>query len=610
MTQTLFQYYERELQYQREQACDFAARYPAAAGRLRMDATGVSDPHVERIIQSVSLLAARVHKRLDDDLPEVTDALLSILYPHYLRPIPSMAIVELAADPANLPPEGLTVPRETPLRTSPVGDHACRYRTTQETELWPIEITDVALLQPPFGDCPAVPAETGSALRIRIRHLQGKPLRGVPIDHLRFHLTGPETVVAGLYEGLLNDATEVVFRAAGVEPRRRSAESTLTASGFAREQAMLPSPEASFEGYRLLTELFSFPDKFAFVDLGGWDEIRDDLYSPEVEIWVFLRSSQDEIVGDVRKDHIRLGCTPVVNLYPKICEPIQFTRHRPEYRVVPDASRRLGCEVYSVDGLDSARSAGERGWQPFFDISRRHAADTAVGYWHAARRESQAPGDHGTEIYLQLVDEHFDPCYPGTEVVAVRATCTDRDVPNLLRQHGDAVTWHVDAPIPVKSVRCLKHPTPPLRPPVRRHAHWNLISHLALGHRFLEGPDGLDALREILHLYDFSDPNSYDPRGATARQMIDGIVEMRHRSVTRQVGPPEDGCFARGSQLTFVLSEDNYESVGVFLFASVLRRFLGLASGINSFVETVIESKQRDGVVAHFPPHVGEEPSL
>ncbi|QDV11744.1 hypothetical protein CA51_16190 [Rosistilla oblonga] len=610
MTQTLFQYYERELNYQTEQSREFAVRYPAAAGRLRMDASGTADPHVERLIQSVSLLGARIHKRLDDDLPEVTDALLSILYPHYLRPIPSMAIVSLAAEPANLPPQGISVPRGLPLRTSPVGGQACRYTTTQATQLWPLEIRSVEMLQPPLGEGPAAPQGTASAIRIRVRNLHNKPINTLPLESLRLHLTGPDPVVAGLYEGLVRDAIEVAFVAPGGEAIRVPAADALTPTGFDRDQAMLPYPAQSFDGYRLLTELFSFPEKFSFIDLSGWQTASEQLHSPEADVWIFLSAPHDTICGSVRTDHIQLGCTPVVNLYPKICEPIQFSRQQHEYRIVPDASKRMGCEVYSVDQVISSRIDGDRHWRPFFDLGRRDGQPAASGYWHAARRDSQAAGDHGSEVYLQLVDEHFDPHAPAAEVVTVRAMCTDRDVPTLLRQQGDTVKWHVDAAIPISSVRCLKHPTATLRPPVRRHAHWNLISHLSLGHRFLEGPDGLQSLREILRLYDFSDPDSYDTRGAAARQMIDGVIDLQHRTVTRQVGPPEEGCFARGSQLTFILNEDNFEVTGAYLFASVLQRFLGLASGINSFVETVVETRQRDGLLAHFPPHDGEEPRL
>jgi type VI secretion system protein ImpG len=610
MSQTLFQYYERELQYQHEQSREFAARYPAAAGRLRMDATGTGDPHVERLIQSVSLLAARVHKRLDDDLPEITDALLSILYPHYLRPIPSMAIVALEADPANLPPEGIEVPRGLPLSTSPVGGFECRYRTTQAVHLWPIEITEAAMVQPPLGQAPPAPPGTAAAIRLRFRSVHNQPLNSIPVGALRIHLTGADSTVTGLYEALINDAIEVAIVGSGDRACRIPASEVIAASGFDRDQGMLPYPAQSFDGYRLLTELFAFPDKFFFADLGGWKQAAEVLHSREADVWIFVKAPHDAIVSDVRRENFQLGCSPVVNLYPKICEPIQFTRQRHEYRIVPDAARRNAGEVYSVEQVLSSRPDGDRHWRPFFDLGRRDETPAISGYWHATRRESGAPADHGTEVFLQLVDEQFDPRTPTSEVVTVRAICTDRDLPALLRQHGDSVSWHVDSAIPVRHARCLKHPTVPLRPPLRRHAHWNLISHLAMGHRFLEGPQGLESLRELLRLYDFSDPNSYDPRGAAARQMIDGLLAMRHRSVTRQVGPAAEGCFARGTQMTFVLNEDHYEPVGVLLFASVLQRFLGLASGINSFVETVVETKQRDGVLVHFPPHDGEEPLL
>lgn len=610
MTQTLFQYYERELHYQREQSQEFAARYPAAASRLRMDATGTADPHVERLIQSVALLGARVHRRLDDDLPEVTDALLSILYPHYLRPIPSMAVVSLAADPANLPAEGIAVPRHLPIRTSAVGGHSCRYRTTQSTHLWPIEITDVRMMQQPLGDGPPAPHGTESAIRIRLRNIHNLPLNTIPLDSLRLHLTGSDAIVSGLYEALANDASEVAFVCGQSDPVRLPARSVLSPTGFERDQGMLPYPPQSFDGYRLLTELFSFPDKFAFIDLSGWEQCRQNMHSRDAEVWIFLNASHGEISADVRSDHIQLGCTPVVNLYPKICEPIQFTRQRSEYRVVPDASRRTHSEVYSVESVISSRAGDDSRWRPFFDLGRRDYALADGGYWHSTRRESGSATDNGTEVYLQLVDNQFDPCVPSAEVITVEAMCTDRDAPTLLKQHGGTIAWQVDAAIPISQVRCLKHPTECLRPPLRRHAHWNLISHLSLGHRFIEGPEGLRTLREMLRLYDFSDPNSYDSRGATTRQMIEGLTDLRHRTVTRQVGPANEGCFARGSQLTFVVDEDRYDSTGVFLFSSVLERFLGLASGINSFVETRIESRQRDGVIAHFPPRSSEEPLL
>ena len=93
MADDLITYYERELSFLRQMGAEFAAKYPKIAARLLLEADASEDPHVERLIQAFAFLAARVHHKIDDDFPEVTEALLNVLYPHYLAPIPSMMVM-------------------------------------------------------------------------------------------------------------------------------------------------------------------------------------------------------------------------------------------------------------------------------------------------------------------------------------------------------------------------------------------------------------------------------------------------------------------------------------------------------------------------------------
>ena len=83
MAQDLYHYYERELTFIRQLAQEFARQYPAAAGRLLLEPNRSIDPHVERLIESFALLAGRVQHKLDDEFPELTDALLG-------RPLPAL----------------------------------------------------------------------------------------------------------------------------------------------------------------------------------------------------------------------------------------------------------------------------------------------------------------------------------------------------------------------------------------------------------------------------------------------------------------------------------------------------------------------------------------
>src|SRR6185312_6693305 len=127
MSDILLPYYNRELAALRSLAGEFAEAHPKIAGRLRLAADAVDDPHVARLLEGVAFLAARVHHRLDDEFPELTDALLGVLYPHYLAPMPSCAVVQFDCQPeltvASPVAAGITLDSE-PIRTE-----TCRFGT-------------------------------------------------------------------------------------------------------------------------------------------------------------------------------------------------------------------------------------------------------------------------------------------------------------------------------------------------------------------------------------------------------------------------------------------------------------------------------------------------
>src|SRR5262249_42442001 len=141
MIDSLFPYYQRELIFIRQFAQDFAKQYPAAARRLLLEPTQSTDPHIERLIEAFALLAGRIHHKLDDEFPELTDALLNLLYPHYLAPVPSMAIVQFVLDPERgTLPNGFRIQRHSTLSTPPIGDGPCKYRTGYPVTLSPIAL--------------------------------------------------------------------------------------------------------------------------------------------------------------------------------------------------------------------------------------------------------------------------------------------------------------------------------------------------------------------------------------------------------------------------------------------------------------------------------------
>ena len=130
-----------------------------------LGADRINDPHVERLVESFALLSGRIHHKLDDEFPELTDAILGVLYPHFLAPIPSMGVIQFDLDAERTQmPDGFTIPRQSRLKTKPVGDVSCRYRTGYPVTLWPVKVAEARYALPPFPAGFRPPPQTAAVL--------------------------------------------------------------------------------------------------------------------------------------------------------------------------------------------------------------------------------------------------------------------------------------------------------------------------------------------------------------------------------------------------------------------------------------------------------------
>ncbi len=211
MSDALLPYYDRELNAIRALAAEFAEANPKIAGRLRLSADAVDDPHVARLLEGVAFLAARVHHRLDDEFPELTDALLGVLYPHYLAPVPSCAIAQFTCLPELQVPA--RIPPGLPLDTEPVRGETCRFRTAYPVTLWPIEIESVRLSGLPLA-APANPRAVGAVgvLRIGLKCASAEAsFTQLGVDRLRFFLRAAANISLPLFELLCRHAVGIAL---------------------------------------------------------------------------------------------------------------------------------------------------------------------------------------------------------------------------------------------------------------------------------------------------------------------------------------------------------------------------------------------------------------
>ena len=608
MRDELLDYYESELSFLRQMGAEFAEKYPKIASRLILGPNISEDPHVERLVESFAFLAARVHLKIDDDFPEITESLLSILYPHYIRPIPSMSVVEFAVDSA----QGklttvLQVPRHSMLYSKPVEGVSCKFRTCYDTAVAPLRVSQAKWRSPELLK-PALKApEAAAACAVELTCFPDVSFKALALSSLCFYLNGEDSLVHSLYELLLNNCLRIVLRNPD-DPRQRLIElppDSIRTMGFRDDEAVLPFPRRSFTGYRIMQEYFAFPEKFFFLEVNNLDALRNELFTNKAEIVILIKpfersDRQQSLELSISEKTFRLGCAPIINLFPQTAEPILVEQTRFEHQIVPDSRRRNALEIFSVDEVIT--SSPDRGdvtrFEPFYSSHHGRASRNQT-FFHTSRRPSTREDDPGTEMFLSLVDSSGNSAQSIAEAVMVRCTCTNRDLPARLHTGSEGGDFDLESGSAVKKIVALRKPTETMRIPSRKGLQWRLISHLSLNYLSLV-EEGRGALQDVLRLYNFTESIALE-------KQISGISSLASRRHFARVVSEHGISFARGVRVEMEFDEEQFAGSGVYLFSSVLEYFLGLYTSLNSFSQLVVRTRQRKEILREWRPRAGQK---
>jgi type VI secretion system protein ImpG len=631
MDPRMLTYYNRELQHLREMGSEFARRYPKIAGRLALDEFECADPYVERLLEGLAFLAARVQLKIDAQFPEFSQHLLEIVYPHYVAPTPSMAVVQFQPklNEGGLA-KGIRVPRGTVLLSHvPKGEQtACRYRTAHEITLWPLEIKQVDYFSrdQAMRGAPDI-AGSRAGLRIRLAATAGLTFDKLALDRFNLFLQGPPELTMGMYEQFHGNTIAVVVRPGSSQTAKAKVlgPSAIGRAGFRDEEALLPFGRRSFQGYRLLHEYFAMPERFLFVELRDLAPVLSQINENEIDLFVLFDRVNPALEHRIDASFFSLFCAPAVNLFPKTADRIHIDNRQSEFHVIPDRTRPVDFEVFSVtEVMGYGDNELEQPFAPFYaqlehdtegSAEQRHAGANA---YYTLRRTHRTLSEKqrrigsrtsyiGSELYLSLVDSMEAPFSQNLRQLSVSTMCSNRDLPLLMPVGVGETDFSPDVSLPLKAVRCLVGPTRP-RPAMSYgsgESAWRLVNHLSLNYASLVNDPqrgGAAALREMLALYgDLADPH--------IRKQIEGVQAVVGRPVTRPVPGPGPLTFARGQEITVTCDENSFEGTGVFLLGAVLEDFFSRYVSINSFTETIVRTVDR-GEIMKWPHRIGRRQSL
>ncbi len=615
MDPRLLEHYNRELQFMRETGAEFARRYPRVAARLGLEGLECADPYVERLLEGFAFLAARVQLKLEARQPEFMEHLLEMVYPGFLAPLPSAAIVEINPDPTESSlKSGVLIPRGSALKT-PLGKGertSCDFRTAQDVTLWPIEVKDAKYLAG-TGHLNAqglsVDARAKAAIRLTLASTCDAPLSALPLDSLTFHLKATPGIAARLHEQIHANCIGVRVRAASAARQDHGLPASCIAEvGFEDGEALLPVTRQGFAAFRLLQEYFALPERFLFFRLERLAAVWRQCVSGELEVFLLLDRVQPILENTLDAGQFRLHCTPVINLFERSCGRVELDGRAVEYHVVPDRNRPQDFEIHSVKKVTALGRGGAENFpiEPFYAAAHRTAPQSERAYYTVQRRprlsstRQVATGERtsylGTECFLSVVDtggriERGEA--PQADVVAL---CSNRDLPIYASFGKGRTDLLLESGAPVASVRCIAGPTEPRTAPAFGEGSWRLLSHLSLNYLSLEA-QGTPLLRDFLALY----ANEND---AVAARQIEGVAEVSFAPVVRRLPVPGPISYGRGLAITLKLDDAAFEGTGVVPLGAVLEHFFARYVSLNSFTQLRLESTTR-GLVKEWPVRTG-----
>jgi type VI secretion system protein ImpG len=576
----LSEYYQYELSHLRSAGSEFASKFPKIARRLDLSNNESSDPHVERMIESFAFLTGKLQKQIDDQFPEIAYSLLDALYKPLVLPTPSCVMVNFDVDllRASKAP-GFSIPKDTPLHATSHSGEICSFRTSHEIKLWPMEITNVVLVQKEH--IPSYYARSTYYLKVSLKY-NGTSGSKTP-DKLRFYILGDALLRGKIFSSLFMANENVLLQ----QNDGYEFIPPISEIGLEDNESLIPYPCGVFKGFRLLQEYFVFADKFL-----GFDIMIPESVNINGESTLYIPMEYD-ISMNISSKNLSLSSVPAINLFTKISEPLRLDYRQVEYCVIPDYRRYSSNEIYSIEKMVSVDAVNNDEIEiPEFFSSDYPVSDKKF-YWKSRRKKSYMPETLGDDVYLSFIDMNFDPLLPPDNVFYAYTLCTNRYVAEQIPVNG---ALQIELSAPIKNVYCFDRPTNQ-KPSIKSgQILWKLISALSFNSISFTS-EGIDKIRNVLNV--FADVASSPLSGE-----VDSIFEVNCELKTKRINNGQTWYgFARGSCIEIVFDE-SIPNFGLPL-SMIISKFLSSYTSINTFVEVCVKNTLKNGILKKWDQSFG-----
>ncbi|MDR2598383.1 MAG: type VI secretion system baseplate subunit TssF [Holosporales bacterium] len=595
-------YYRDTLLFLRKKGGSFALKHPEIADKLDIKAGESTDPHTERIIESVAFMAAKLDQKIDDNSQNLAFHLLSALYPNLIATFPPCGIVQFVSVPGPASADVVAIPKGTKLIARSRSGASCVFKTVYPLDLYPIRISDVMLTQ----RAKRLSGSSGRCISVTMTTLS-VPFESMKIRDLLFCINSDileDSLL--LYEAIFSNPRGC-FTMRIADKEFEIDRDHVIQCGFGDDEMMCPVPRYSTNCLQLFQEMLHFPRKFMFFKILNFQDLitRTLLRNIDsISLNIDVDQRDDRFSDTLKKISIVTGATPIVNLFQVTSDPFRFDGLKSKYLLLADQSRDSSLEIQSISSVKMLDSRTNESFvvSPYFSLASDAENDAPQNiYWTYSIESSEIRGLDGTDTYLSFVDTNINPQAVYDRVVYAEVLCTNRfetrDIPSQTSMQAENIETGS------YSAKLLHKMTNPVEMTEGKSTLWTMISQLATTHITIANCENLLAniskLTEIL---------ACDAK-IQASEIISQLTNIEIDEVVRRIGKDAWRGFVNGLEIK-VYTKDYPSTCRSYLFCNILNKYLSSIVSINSFIELHMLSSGIQKELASWLPSSGNRTLL
>lgn len=542
----LLAFYHEELKSLENDAVLFSKEHPEVAENLGIQKNQMEDPLVKHLIEAFAFLSARAKQQFSKAQDQLTHSMLKLVAPHSEYPYPAMSVAQFCTKESEV-----EVPKGTELILKNNQGKCCEFKSCYSTSLYPLKISNISYEK----------TSNGSQLSIILSSKINSPS-----IKLRFYINLILSEAFKLYGLLFSTLTSIEFDKNQIS---LSDHNLISEVGFTKNESVLSYPAHVLYSHPILNEFFAYPQKFLFFDL----EIPEETS----EFIKFNFSTHEKSLElQISKESLLINCSPIINLYEHMAEPIPIKNHQNQYPLLLNKTNQNSQVLYSIESVEGINSSGQiTNFNPLFKENFKHKDSKLNGFWELHRAVGENPSrkmDH----FISLSD-HADKAI---STLSIKTLCCNKNTPKELMNQQDSTLVFKRPSIPnINSIHCVMEPTEYKDSLITKNEAFKLAQHLNINYMSDNEENQFTLLKELFSLYN-----------QTHYPAIEKLIsDLKDLKVSSQWIRDKSGFMMQIQIAT--LSVNRNSETAFCLFEKMVKQVLESYAGFYSIIKTRVNSE-------------------